>query len=165
MAEIQKVYRETLPKAKIVGLVYGDSDRNQFGSFSDKWGEWFRENRFAALAALNPVDDAYLGAMRMTGENSMEYWIAMFLPADAAVPEGFDSVDFPQTDVVTAWVHGTEDGGDVYMAHEQCVAAAKDQGLEVTDDGWYFERYVCPRFTEPDRDGKVILDYCMPLKG
>lgn len=29
---------------------------------------------------------------------------------------------------------------------------------------WFFERYVCPRFTTPDAEGKVTLDICHFIK-
>lgn len=31
--------------------------------------------------------------------------------------------------------------------------------MEYAVDDWCFERYSCPRFTTPDAEGSVILDY------
>ncbi|MGX6443548.1 hypothetical protein ACWM35_10045 [Neobacillus sp. K501] len=38
--------------------------------------------------------------------------------------------------------------------------------LETDEAGawWFFERYGCPRFTTPDKDGNVILDICHFVK-
>ena len=32
------------------------------------------------------------------------------------------------------------------------------------DTALFFERYVCPRFTEPDEAGRVIVDYCFYVR-
>ena len=40
----------------------------------------------------------------------------------------------------------------------------EQEGMRIIADEqgafWFFERYVCPRFTEPDSQGNVILDIC-----
>lgn len=77
MAEIRRVYRETMPVVRLIGKKYFDSDRSPLGGFGLKWVEWYEK--------------AYY-------------------------------------------------------------------------DSWYFERFVCPRYTEPDEFGKVIMDYCIYLK-
>ena len=46
-----------------------------------------------------------------------------------------------------------------------CLAAIQQAGWQIADEPWFFELYNCPRFTTPDQDGKVILDYGVCLKG
>lgn len=43
--------------------------------------------------------------------------------------------------------------------HNLCLEEIKRLGLQRKEDDWCFERYNCPRFTTPDADGNVILDY------
>ena len=64
MAKIIKTYREELPQVRFIGKRYGNEDRNEMGSFSSQWEEWFREGWFSLLENANPpIEDAYLGLM------------------------------------------------------------------------------------------------------
>lgn len=40
----------------------------------------------------------------------------------------------------------------------------KALGLKRKEDDWCFERYNCPRFTMPDENGNVILDYGISIE-
>lgn len=164
MAEIIKVYRQSLPDMRFVGRCYTEADRKD-GTFSHKWGEWFGQGLFEPLELKGtdePFEDcnAYYGLCRCNAANLFEYWIGVFLPADAAVPEGYASVDFGASDVAVCWVQGKEP--DIYFA--DTYAAIREKGYEwkpdVNGTRWCFERYVCPRFTTPDENGNVILDMC-----
>lgn len=35
------------------------------------------------------------------------------------------------------------------------------KGLKPVKEYWIFERYHTPRFTKPDENGYVIMDYCI----
>lgn len=48
-------------------------------------------------------------------------------------------------------------------AEALCQAELDRRGWVRKDAGWHFERYNCPRFTTPDAQGNVILDYGVPL--
>ena len=37
--------------------------------------------------------------------------------------------------------------------------------LERKENDWCFERYNCPRYTTPDENGNVILDYAVSIVG
>jgi hypothetical protein len=41
-----------------------------------------------------------------------------------------------------------------------------EEGYKISDGdaGWCFERYACPRYTTPDKNGNIILDICFYLK-
>lgn len=165
-AEIIKVYRETMPDLRLIGKCYGDAQR-QNGSFGHKWGEWHQNGWFDELEKLGPIkanDDGYLGVMHV--ENGMvAYWIGMFFAPGTAVPEGFDSIDISAFDVVTCWVYGSAQSGELYGmdVHNRCVAEAAKLGLVRKEDDWCFERYNCPRFVSPDDKGNVILDYAIAI--
>ena len=44
------------------------------------------------------------------------------------------------------------------------VVAMKALGFKRKEDDWCFERYNCPRFTTPDEEGNVILDYGISIE-
>ena len=168
MADIVKVYRQEVPALRFIGKKYGDSDRVN-GGFGVQWGQWFQNGWFDALEkalgsgkAVYEDGDAYLGMMRYKEGEPFEYWIGMFFPEGAAVPEGFGSVDFPASTLGVCWLKGPE--GELYGQEHRCAAALEEKGWQIPPekDGswWFFERYGCPRFTTPDENGRVILDIC-----
>ncbi|NLG81731.1 MAG: GyrI-like domain-containing protein [Bacilli bacterium] len=173
MPEIIKVYVETMPKTRFIGKRYFAEDRIN-GSFSAKWDEWFEHGWFNVLEATYQGDlkdffveaDCYVGLMRVKPDARFEYWIGMFLPEDTIVPEGFSSVDFPESKLGVAWVKGEIPA--IYCMEEECLKKIRENGMDALpnelDELWFFERYNCPRFTEPDEKGEVILDICFFVK-
>ena len=93
--------------------------------------------------------------MRMA-DGGFEYWIGMFLPQDAPVPEGYEHMDLPEETCALFEIYGMS-------AEALCQAELDRRGWVRKDAGWHFERYNCPRFTTPDAQGNVILDYGVPL--
>ncbi|HWT74260.1 MAG TPA: hypothetical protein VN258_06005 [Mobilitalea sp.] len=173
MFEITKAYAQSIPAVRFIGIKYADEDRVD-GGFGCKWGEWFENNRFEKLEALQKDDlnktyedaGAYLGFMRWKEGEPFQYWIGMFLPAGTTVPEGYDYVDMPEAKLGVCWLHGPE--GELYCKEDKCAERISQEGYEILEDGqgaWYFfERYACPRFTTPDENGQVILDICHYIK-
>lgn len=163
MAEIIKVYRQSLPKMKFVGRCYSESDKEN-GTFGNKWKEWFSNDLFSPLKIEGgePYEDcnAYCGLSRCRDGEPFQYWIGVFMPCDAAVPEGYEAVEFEASDIGVCWVKGKEP--DIYFTC--CMEKLGENGMEWKADKngvkWCYERYVCPRFTSPDKDGNVILDMC-----
>lgn len=166
MPEIIKAYRQKVGSLRFIGKLYSDEDRIN-GTFGAKWGQFFENGWFSTIEQL--VDDpgqtcedgaAYIGLMRWKEGDPFQYWIGMFMPPDTDVPEGFEHVDFPAGDLGVCWVQGHE--GEVYMQEEKCGRKLSEEGMKVINDEhgacWFFERYACPRFTEADKDGKIILD-------
>jgi hypothetical protein len=170
-AELIKVYKEQLPALRLIGKRYFDEDRIN-GSFANKWEEWFRNGWFEELENHGPLEgteDTYLGAMRMVANaegHNFEYWICMFFPENSEVPEGYDFADIPQGNIAVGWIYGNEMNGEIYGDEplKLCLSKFKEEGWQLHDDPWYFERYSCPRFTTPDEKGNVILDYCVYIK-
>lgn len=175
-AEIIQVCRERLPSLRFIGKRYTDADRRSDGSFGNKWGEWFEKGWFAQLEALGELQDienGYLGLMGCSEEEkSFEYWIGIFFPDNTPVPEGFTALDIPEGDVGVCWIYGNEKTDNIYGMHSACMEKLRENGMgNFRDDfkggnpkwWWFFERYHCPRFTTPDENGKIILDYGMYL--
>ena len=46
---------------------------------------------------------------------------------------------------------------------EACLERIAALGLRVRD-GWRLERYNCPRFTTPDEQGRVVLDWVVKVE-
>lgn len=171
MPEIIKVYAQEVPAVRFIGKKYGDSDRVN-GGFGSKWDEWIQNGWFEPierqaggterLKAWMEDGEASIGLMRWKEGEPFEYWIGMFVPRDCEVPPGYDSVDFPEGKLGVCWLHGREP--EIYAKEHLCAQKLEESGYKVVPDNeqafWFFERYGCPRFTERDQDGKVILDIC-----
>ena len=174
MVKLTKVYAERLPSVRMIGKRYTNSDRNEFGSYSHLWEEWFANGWFNELEKLpmpEGVEKGYIGLMGCAETmDDFEYWIGAFFEADADVPEGYKYVDIPESIVGVCWVKGREDNGEIFgeNVHNMCLNKLRDNGfVRIREDfkgsdkiwHWFFERYNCPRYTEKDEDGEVILDY------
>ncbi len=170
MAEIIKTYMEHLPALRFIGKCYTNKDRGNDGSYSGKWGEWFQNGWFGELEKLGEaenIENGYLGFMRCNGsdfENSFEYWIGIFFPPNTDVPEGYDYIDLEDGDVGVCFIKGNEHDGSIYNMHDACMKKLQEYGMDKYKDDahnrvCFFERYNCPRFTEKDENGDVILDY------
>lgn len=165
--KIIKVFEEKHPELRLIGKKYTDQDRID-GSFASKWQEWFRNGYFTQLEALGETkqtDNGYLGFMRYKPnvDNSFEYWIGVLFDPNTLVPEGYDFIDIPASRVGMCFIQGKESEG-LYAMHEACIHALMEnhilssKNLEVPMLE-FFERYNCPRFTDPNALGEVILDY------
>lgn len=165
--QIVNCYKQKFPKTKFVGIKYGDQDRVN-GTFGLHWGQWFETGKFEVLEKLLTPEfkkkyldsSAYVGLERYKEGEPYEYWIGMFLPENCIVPDGYNSVNFDFSSVGICWIKGKEE--NVYCHEGDCYVELTENGMQVLEDNsgacWFFERYGCPRFTTPDRDGKVILD-------
>ena len=169
MAEIIKVYRQSVPALRFIGKKYNNADRVN-GMFGAKWGEWSENGWFDVIkkqlnGSLKDVyedGDAAIALMREEdGEfENFEYWIGYFTPENTAVPEGFQYVDFPKSELGVCWIYGNED--EVFGLEGMCGERLEKEGFDINYN-WNFERYVHPRNTTPDEKGNIILDICFYL--
>ena len=160
MVTILNTFLEHSPSLKLIGKRYSDQDRDQNGSFGEKWGQWHRNGWFDAVEnGVGGYGDAYVGAMRFT-DAGFEYWIGVLMPADHPVPPGFEAERISAGDLAVSYLYGRDGTADLFgiEAHEACVAEWRSKGW--VPKGWYLERYNCPRYVSPDEKGNVILDYC-----
>ena len=169
MHKIIKAYKQSIPETRFIGIKYGDGDRDEYGSFGEKWGLAHASDLFGKIESAVGIDkirvlyedsDAYVGLMRCNADEPFQYWIGMFTPAGSPVPDGMEYVDFVASELGIAWIYGDE--GDVFCHDDECVAELTKIGCAPKNDEsgsmWFFERYQCPRYTTPDDDGKIILD-------
>ena len=160
MPEIIKVYKEVFPPLQLIGRMYTNADRNASGSFSDIWCLWFAEKLFAPLDEIDNSD--YVGAMRVNS-GVFEYWIGKLLPVGTEAPEGYSAVEIPGGSFGVCWISGKESDSQIYQMDKECVTAMAAQQM-YPDGGWFMERYNCPRFTTPNENGEIILDFLASLK-
>lgn len=167
MAEIIKVFKEEVPAMRFIGKKYHDYSG---------WGEWFANGWFDIIEnSMGGTDKilaiwengaAYVGLECRKSGQLAEYWIGMFTPQNTEVPEGFECIDFPESNLGTCWIYGREE--EVHGFACNCWKELKKAGIEINADEngveMSFENCLCPRFTRPDEKGNVILDYCYFVK-
>ncbi|MGX6443549.1 AraC family transcriptional regulator [Neobacillus sp. K501] len=133
MSEIVKNYKQAFPAMRFVGMKYGNEDRVE-GSFAAKWGEWLETERFHELDDLVTEDltseyedfHAQIGLMRWKEGEEFEYWIGRFLPEDTIVPEGYNSIDFSDSNLGVCWIQGTH--LEIYGKEEECANKLTEEG-------------------------------------
>ena len=152
--KIVEIQKESWPHVRLIGKKYDGAPN---------WGEWWANDWFSKLecSPRHPLNqDAFVGAVRVK-DGKPERWIGMFFPVETMAPEGFDYIDLPALDYAVCYIQAPDGSQDFYTheTHQLCLDALKAQGLTRKEDDWCFERYQCPRFTTPDSQGNVILDY------
>ncbi len=165
--QIVNAYIEECPACRLIGRRYTPADSMQ-GSFGHKWGEWWKQNLFAPLDALPHlpiVGDSTMAAMRVV-EGELEYWIGFPCHLDTPIPDGYEAAEFGPCRFAVLWLQGNEKNGELYglAAHKQCLERLREMDWKRRENDWCIERYNCPRFTVPDENGQVILDYCIAVE-
>lgn len=157
--KILEVKKESFLAARFIGKKYTQGPN---------WGEWWENDLFSVLEKKERLmnnGDAYIGAVHIV-DGMPEYWIGMFFPINTEVPEGFDFVDIDSLDYAVCYLQDKDGSGDFYTmeTHNLCLEKLKSLGFKRKEDYWCFERYNCPRFTTPDEEGNVILDYGISIE-
>lgn len=157
--KILEVKKESCPATRLIGKKY---------ECCPNWGEWWENNWFATLESMQSTPfngDAYIGAVHIV-DGMPQYWIGMFFPVNTEAPEGFEYVDIEPLDYAVFYLRDKEGSGDFYTmdTHDMCLEKLKAHELKRKEDDWCFERYNCPRFTTPDENGEVVLDYGISIE-
>jgi len=170
MAKLAKIEIIDLPKVCVVGKLLKVSDEacmsgdNPMPAF---WGQCFEENLFGILEQQPDFiyDDAYVGWMSDwgTGDGQFSYIVGMLMNEGVTVPDGCVIREIPATKAAVGWIQGKDDQSLYSSEHELTDAALKQAGHSGDGAKWCMELYNCPRFTTPDENGEVILDYYIPL--
>lgn len=169
MAEIIKVYRQSIPAVRFIGKKY-----NEPGYWH--WEEWFENGRFSVIEnamggesrvhELYEDGDAYIGMIRYKEGEPLEYWIGVFVSVETPVPDGFLSMDIPASNLGVCWIYGPL--YEIFGLECECHGKLMEAGMHIKSDKygavWSFERRGCPRMTAPDEKGNFILDYCYFLE-
>ncbi|MBP3453758.1 MAG: GyrI-like domain-containing protein [Clostridia bacterium] len=138
------------------------------GKRGTNWGEWWSNGWFEPLEqqpVLTENGDAYVGAVRIV-DGAPERWIGMFFPEGTAVPEGYEAVAIPARKYAVCYLQAKEGSGDLYTmeTHQACLDALAERGYTRSEGDWCFERCNCPRYTTPDENGNVVLDYGIAIE-
>jgi len=180
MVEIIKSFKQNLEAQRFIGKKYDNANRLN-GTFEVKtnWDEWFKNGWFEAIKTQvrkNPNNtredgDVCVALNRNKSGEPFQYWIGMFTPANTEVPNGFDYVDFPKSEIGVCRVYGKAE--KIYMNEDisimdKCNDKLKEEGMNHVHDEihvcWAFERYPCSRFPTSDEEGNGILDCCFFMK-
>lgn len=158
--EILRCETEMLPECKLIGKCFTDADSDEHGGFGGKWQQWFQEQSCTPLVPLrvNPAGDDIIGFMRME-PGGFAYWIGHFCRPDAVTPSGYAALPLPAAKVAVVYLRGAQGDPAIFGMHDACVEYLAGHGFTLAAAPFFFERYVCPRFTTPDAEGRVILDY------
>ncbi len=156
---ILEIKQENCPATRLIGRRYNSSP---------DWGEWWENDLFSALEQLECLPfngDAYIGAVHIV-DGMPEYWIGMLFPANTEVPDGYVYIDIEPIQYAVCYLQDKEGSGDFYTmeTHNICLNELKAHGFNRKEDDWCFERYNCPRFTTPNGNGEVILDYLISIE-
>ena len=157
--KILKVEQESCPATRFIGKKY---------TGNANWEEWWSNNWFDVLEAIPglPINDnGYIGAVHVV-DGTPEYWIGMFFPIDTDIPSDFEYIDIEPLHYAVFYLYGSENSSEFYTmeTHAMCLEELKAHNLKRKEDDWCFERYNCPRFTTPDAEGNVILDYAVSIE-
>lgn len=154
-ASVRHVERVALPALRLIGRT------------GTRWADWWAGGWFDTLEhhTVPPCDPDYVDCYRICNGQE-EAWIGMLFPQNAPVPESFHTVELPAGDYALCYLRGREDDPGLYgpAARMLCEQAMAEQGLTPAP-GLTLVRYNCPRFTTPDAEGCVTVDYLLPLKG
>jgi predicted transcriptional regulator YdeE len=176
MFEIIKVYRQSIEPSKFIGKKYDDADRfNGLFQVKPLWDKWYKLGWFETIEnqiKMHTNDfydegNAHIGLWENKSGEEFHYWIGMFTPESTFVPEGYDYVDFPKSELGVCWVYGKEQTifmNDGIEIMNRCNELLKKEGMshkhDKNDTCWAFERYTNSRSKKPDDNGNIILDIC-----
>jgi hypothetical protein len=86
------------------------------------------------------------------------YIVGMLMKNGVSVPDGYCYRNIEETDVAIGWIKGKDTADVCSSAHSQTVQALQEKGYTCDRMKWCMELYSCPRFTQPDDNGDIILD-------
>ncbi|MFY9166475.1 MAG: GyrI-like domain-containing protein [Limnochordia bacterium] len=155
-----------LPQLCVVGKAIQVPKEMESNPIPALWHQCFDDGTFATLETLREyhVAEDYVGWIGDWGEESFTYICGMLMKPEVPVPEGFEGRILPAGRAAVAWIKGQE-AEVLFAAHTVTMEALLGKGYEYDQAaGWSMELYNCPRYTEPDAKGELILDYYIPVK-
>lgn len=163
MAALVKIDFIEMPEVLVIGKTIDVDWLKVHGTnpIPDLWKTCFKDNTFKTLETLNDFvyDNSYVGYMTLHS-----YTCGMLMKIGCPQPGGgFTTQTIMPSKVAVGWIRGNEN--DLYMnAHGLTEKALEEWGYRYNPAcKWSMELYNCPRFTQKDQDGKVILDYYIPV--
>ena len=169
LATLIKLQIHTLPQLIVVGkeIRYSmDAHMKGDNRMPALWDECFAAGVFAPLEAQTDMvfDDAYVGIMLDwdRGDGDFSYIVGLLMKPGCAVPEGYAARELTPCEAAVGWIQGKDTQDVCGAAHELTMEALRSQGRSCDSMKWCMELYNCPRFTTPQDNGLIILDYYIP---
>ncbi len=133
--------------------------------------EWRKQFEAGLFDRLNALPGAYsadtFGVIHSwPGDMScFEYVIGMlFTELPDELPEGCVAHELEEGRMLCGYVRGRDASYVIAGAHDLVMARADKSGYEFDIDRLcLIEGYNCPRFTQPDDQGRIIFDYYIPV--
>ncbi len=170
MATLVRFETKAMPDLLVIGkeIRYSMEEQMQGNNrIPGLWDACFAGNAFAPLEAQADFvyDDAYVGVMIDwdKGDGDFSYICGMLMKPGADTPEGYSARALPAGMAAIAWIYGKDVGDVCSSAHQMTEQKLRAEGMTNAKMRWCMELYNCPRFTTPDADGNIILDYWIPV--
>ncbi len=167
MAELIKFEFRDLPKLYVIGkeIKVKVSETMMNNPIPKFWDDCLNDCIFSGIDynKESVYENSLVGFMSDVSGDGFTYTCGVPLTHNAStVPEGYTVKEIHPAKVAVGYVKG-KDVADVCMqAHQFTVDKIKSEGYKADMYSWCMELYNDPRFTQPDPDGNVILDYYLP---
>ncbi len=170
MAKLIKLETIDFPKVYVVGKeikvkmedVMGAN--NPIGAF---WGKCMSDGTFEELSKLKVYSNDYVGFMTDwdMGTDYFVYSVGMLFNESTTPSSEYTVREIAPAKVAVSWVQGKDTADVCSNAHTITEEALREKGLAMSSVGWCMEVYNNPRYTTPDENGTIILDYYVPVEG
>lgn len=168
MAKLIKLETIDLPKVYVVGkeikvnmeeMMKGNSPIGEF------WEKCMNDDTFETLQKQNVYSNDYVGFMTDwdKGDGNFIYSCGMLLLDSIAPTDEYTVREIAPTKIGLSWIQGKDITDVCVNAHDMTIEALKENGQAIGNMSWSMEVYNSPRFTNPDENGNIILDYYVPL--
>ena len=165
MTNMVKFDVRSLPALRVVGRAVRVRMADEMDDpVPELWARCHGDGTLDELEELDTFDPSPVGWMGDfdARTSSFVYLCGVLLPADAAVPDGFDTRVIGPTSAAVGWVQGEPDEL-VPLAQELTEQAMAEAGVTADESaGWALERYDDERFTQRTPEGEVVLDFYIP---
>ncbi len=133
------------------------------------WDACFADGTFSTLEAQKDwvLCPDYVGFMTdwQESSNTFTYVCGMMMKPGCPVPGGgFVSRPVAASSAAVGWIQGADTQDVCMQAHEYTNKALEEKGYTCEGFSWSMELYNCPRFTTPDAQGQITLDYYIPCR-
>jgi hypothetical protein len=167
---IKNVYKQELPALRFIGKKC--VEKTEPHNILVLLDNWQINNMFGDIEKQSDINyktffegaDSYICLVRKKNE-SLEYWMGMFLPKGTEVPHGFQALEFPEMSISVCSVYGKRN--EVINYEDECRKKLAEEGLNLYKDNTgyqcYFLRFNWRSFYVEDIYSKRLLDYCYPV--
>jgi len=160
-----KTYKQEIPALRFIGKKFTETEfsfkavlaslddccfHKMFDAIKEKLDKDSKTSYYGA--------NSYISLMKTNGEKISEYRIGMLAPKKTAVPQGYEAIDLPGSTLNVCQVYGKRDNIVNYEA--DCRKKLLEEGIEIKNGGWFFQRFDWCDFFKEDKFGKRVLEYC-----